>query len=102
MSIHQLRPPGTDSGTPSSFDAGGGSGDDGEMEARVAKLEAIAEKTGEKLTAIDLRLTKLETRSESFATKADVSDAKYQIVVWVVATFILSQVLPIVLKKFGL
>ncbi|SHN18785.1 hypothetical protein [Rhizobacter sp. OV335] len=37
-----------------------------------------------------------------FATKDDVSDAKYQIVVWVVATFILSQVLPIVLKKFGL
>jgi hypothetical protein len=91
-----------DAGNDHGFDGGGGSGNDGGMEARVSKLESIAEKTSEKLAAIDLRLTKLETRSESFATKADVSDAKYQIVVWVVATFILSQVLPIVLKKFGL
>lgn len=79
-----------------------GGGDDGGMEARVAKLESLAEKTSERLAAIDLRLTKLETRSESFATKSDVSDAKASIIMWVVSAILLAQLLPALLKKFGL
>lgn len=72
------------------------------MEAQRPKLEGLAERTGERLAAIELRLTKLETRAESFATKADVSDAKNSIIMWVVSAILLAQLLPALLKKFGL
>lgn len=75
--------------------------DNGDMEARVAKLESIAEKTGERLAAIDNRLTKLETRADSFATKADVAEAKNSIIMWVVTAILLAQLLPAILKKLG-
>jgi len=85
---------------------GGGDGTIGDMEARVAKLEAVAEKTGERLAAIDLRLAKLETRIDeglrAFATKADVAEAKNSVIMWVVSAILLAQVLPAVLKKLGL
>jgi hypothetical protein len=79
--------------------------DNGDMEARVAKLETLAEKTGERLTAIDLRLTRIEGKQDEFskyyATKADVegvktsvSEAKYSIIVWVVGAILFTQVLP--------
>lgn len=42
--------------------------DNGGMDARIAKLESIAEKTGERFTAIDLKLIKIETRLDTFAT----------------------------------
>lgn len=67
---------------------------------------ALAEKTGERLNAIDMRLVKIETRMEegckSFATKADLAEAKNSIVMWVVSTVLLAQLLPAVLQKFGL
>lgn len=79
--------------------------DDG-MEARVAKLESLAEKTGERLNAIDLRLARIEARQEEFtkhyATKADLTEAKNSIIMWVVSAILLAQVLPPLLKKFGL
>ena len=54
----------------------GGGDDDGDMEARIAKLEAIAEKTGERLAAIDARLLKIETMTPTLATKSDIADLK--------------------------
>lgn len=85
---------------------GGGPPDNGNMEARVAKLESIAEKNGERLTAIDLRLARIEAKQEEFtkhyATKADLTEAKNSIIMWVVSAILLAQVLPSVLKKFGL
>lgn len=49
------------------------------MEQRVAKLEALAEKTGERLNAIENRLTSIETKLDGFnnlfATKADLHKA---------------------------
>lgn len=80
--------------------------DNGDMEARITRLENIAEKTAEQLHAVDVRLAKIETRLETFATtfatKADVSDAKNSIIMWVVSAILLAQLLPALLKKFGL
>ncbi len=85
---------------------GGGPPYDGDMEARVAKLENLVEKTGERLNAIDMRLMRIEAKQEEFtkhyATKADLTEAKNSIIMWVVSAILLAQVLPAVLKKFGL
>lgn len=72
------------------------------MEARVLKLEGISEKTLDRLQGVDVRLTKIETRLEQFATKADLAEAKNSIIMWVVSAILLAQLLPAVLKKFGL
>lgn len=84
--------------------------DNAGMDARITKLENIAEKTSEKLSNIDrdLALLKGEVsgfKSEalrSFATKADVANAKNSIIMWVVSAILLAQLLPAFLKKFGL
>lgn len=73
-----------------------------DMEARVAKLESLFEKFSERLTGIDVRLAKLETRADTFATKVDVAEAKNSIIMWVVSAILLAQLLPAILKKFGL
>jgi len=87
-------------------DRSGGGGDDGGMEARVAKLEALAEKTGERLTGIEKDVAVIKSQLDSFgkhyATKADVTDAKNSIVMWVVSAILLAQLLPALLKKFGI
>jgi hypothetical protein len=42
------------------------------MEERVTRLETLAEQTRAELVAIGTRLTRLEARSEMFATRDDV------------------------------
>jgi hypothetical protein len=54
------------------IDRSGGGGDDGGMEARVSRLETLAEKTGERLTSIDTRLSQMGAKAEAYATKSDV------------------------------
>lgn len=89
--------------------SGGGTGSP-PMEARVTKLEGIAEKTSASLAAIDRDLAVLKGevsgfKSEAFrtfATKADVAEAKNSIIMWVVSAILLAQLLPALLKKFGL
>jgi hypothetical protein len=100
--------------TPPPIAGPGGSADNGRMEARVAKLETLSEKTGERLNAIDLRLVKIETRldhidgklSTEMATKdgmkAAITEAKNSIIMWVVSAIFIAQLLPALLKKFGL
>lgn len=79
---------------------------DGGMEARVAKLENIAEKTGERLNSIEKNILviteKLNSITTHYATKSDLSDAKNSIIMWVVSAIFLAQLLPAILKKFGL
>lgn len=76
------------------------------MEACVAKLESLTEKAGERLAAIDLRLTRIEVKQDEFTkhyvTKADLTEAQNSIVMWVVSAILLAHLLPAVLKKFGL
>ena len=73
-----------------------------DMGPRLDKLEAIAEKTGERLTAIEKDIAVLKANSAHYATKADVADAKNGIIMWVVSAILLAQLLPAILKKFGL
>lgn len=79
------------------------------METRVAKLEALAEKTSEKLGALEKDLAVVRS---NYATKADVeaaktavADAKSSIIQWVVGAILVSQLLPAIpniLRAFGL
>jgi hypothetical protein len=75
--------------------AGGEPPDNGDMEARTANLEAAAQDTRE-------RLARIETKMDQYATKADLAEAKNSIVMWVVSAVLLAQLLPAILKKFGL
>jgi len=76
-----------------------GGGNDGGMDARIAKLEAIAEKSGERLTALERDVAVIRS---NYSTKADVSDAKASVIMWVVSAIFLAQLLPALLKRFGL
>jgi hypothetical protein len=76
------------------------------MEERVKKLEDLAEQARAELRTIDMRLTKIETRMEAFATKGDIGDtkaaiaeAKNSIIMWVVGAIFVAQLLPM-LKDF--
>lgn len=62
---HWTGPPNRDHDLPT----GGEPPHNDEMEARVSKLEAAAQDTRD-------RLARIETRMETFATKADVSDLR--------------------------
>lgn len=89
------------------------------MEARIAKLEHLAEQTADHLAALerDIAVIKsnyatkadvVEVKSDisfiklNYATKADMLEMKNSIIIWVVSAFFLSQLLPGMLKKFGL
>ncbi len=61
------------------------------LEARVAKLETLAERADARLHAIEKDLAVM--RAES---KANVAEAKNSIIVWVVAAVFLAQLLPVV------
>ena len=69
------------------------------MEARVAKLEVLAEKTVERLTALERDVAVIKS---NHATKADVAEAKNSVIMWVVSAILLAQLLPALLKQFGL
>lgn len=69
------------------------------MDNRVTKLEATAEKTAERLTLIERDVAIIKS---NYATKADVSEAKAAIIMWVVGAIFLAQLLPALLSKLGL
>lgn len=73
--------------------------DNDDMEARIEKLEALAEKTGDRLAALERDVAVIKS---NYSTKADVSDAKNSIIMWVVSAILLAQLLPPLLKKFGI
>lgn len=80
--------------------------DNGSMEQRITKLEDLTTKMAENASAVEVRLTRIEAKQDEFnkhfATKADVTDAKNSIIMWVVSAILLAQVLPSILKKLGL
>lgn len=85
---------------------GGDGGDNGDMESRIVKLEEFAQDARERLVKIDTRLDHIEKTMATMATKdgmaAAISEAKNSIIMWVVSAILLAQVLPSLLKKFGL
>lgn len=64
-------------------DNGGGPPHDGDMEARVAKLEEFVIDTRERLTKIETRLDGIDTK---MATKADIHESANSMIKWVVGT----------------
>jgi len=69
------------------------------MLKRIEKLEELSQKTSEKLTELERDVAVIKS---NYATKADVSDAKNSIIMWVVSAILLAQVLPSILKRFGM
>ncbi len=79
---------------------------DGNMEARVAKLESIAEKTSERLSSIEKDTTSIKTQleglSKHYATKADLVEAINGQIKWMVATAVVLGVGAITIMSFVL
>lgn len=80
--------------------------DNGGMDARLTKLEGIAEKTSDRMVVIEKDLAIIKSQMDGFtkhyATKADLTEAKNSIIMWVVSAILLAQLLPALLKKFGI
>lgn len=76
----------------------GGPPDNRDMEQRVAKLEALADRTAERLGAIEKELALVRHKQDEFArhyaSKADLTEAKNSIILWVVGAVFLAQLLP--------
>lgn len=88
------------------WSGGGGLPGGDQMEARIGKLETLVDKVVERLDALERDVAVIKS---NYATKADIaevraqiSDAKNSIVMWVVSAFLLAQILPALLKKFGI
>jgi hypothetical protein len=81
------------------IDRGGEPPDDGDMEKRITKLEAMADRTSERLGSLERDVAVIKS---NYATKADVSDAKNSIIMWVVSAIFLAQLIPALLKKLGI
>lgn len=69
------------------------------MEARIAKLEALADQVLERLVALEYDVAVIRS---NYATKADVFEARNSILMWIVSAILLAQVLPTLLKNFGM
>jgi hypothetical protein len=79
------------------------------MNERVDRLELLAEKTAERLFALERDVaiikangaTKVDLAELESGLKSDIADAKSSVIVWVVSAIFLAQILPSLLKHFG-
>jgi hypothetical protein len=69
------------------------------MEARIGKLEAVADKIVERLATLERDVAVIKS---NYATRGDMVDAKNSIVMWLVSAILLAQLLPALLKKIGI
>ena len=88
--------PSTDKVVPlPSLRPGGGPPHNGDMEARVVKLEDFAQDTRD-------RLTRIETKLDTFATKADLQEMSSSMIKWMVGTAVGLGVAAITVMTFVL
>lgn len=87
---------------PGMVDSSGGPPHDGDMDDRVKKLEEFVDEARTELRGIDVRLTKIESRLDQTATKADVTDAINGQIKWIVGTAIGLAVAGITVMTFVL
>lgn len=85
-----------------------------DLSPRVCKLEDFAQDSRERLLRIEMRIEHIDEKllridhrlNTEMATKdfvrATVMEAKNSIIMWVVSAILLAQLLPALLKKFGL
>jgi ABC-type metal ion transport system substrate-binding protein len=80
-----------------------------DLNDRVDRLEAIAEKTAERLLALERDVaiiksnyaTKADLAALRAELKVDIAEAKVSIIMWVVTAIFLAQLLPALLKRYG-
>lgn len=65
-----------------------------DMDARISKLEALTEKTGERLHSIDIRLTKIETKMDQFSTKEDMHKEFGSLTWKLIGVIVFAQLIP--------
>ena len=70
-----------------------------ELTERVAHLETDVRDLRDRMIRVE---TKIDEHVNVFASKADVANAKNSIIMWVVSAILLAQLLPAILRKFGL
>lgn len=102
MSIKKFPEDGKDNSPRNPVAEGGGPPYDGEMEARVAKLEEFVVEARAELRTIDVRLGKMEARLDVTATKADLQDSANAMIKWIVATAALLGAAAITVMSFVL
>lgn len=98
--IHPITPPSSGrkiaSGGKAPYDGGAG---EPPMDDRIARIESKV--TSLEGAVADMK-TDLAVMKSNYATRADVSEAKADIIKWMVAVVFLAQILPVFLKKLGL
>lgn len=100
MGVHKFERPTRNGATAngSSLDTGGGGGNDGDMEERVKKLEAVLTTLQQDVAVMRANYA---TKADIEAVKTSVAEAKATIIMWVVGAIFLAQLLPGFLKKMG-
>lgn len=63
------------------------------------RIQNLVDKIMERLGALERDVAVIKS---NYATKSDIVDAKTSIVMWVVSAILLAQILPTLLKKFGM
>ena len=69
------------------------------METRIAAVEAKVDKLVDRMAVLERDVAAIKS---NYATKADVAEAKNSVIMWVVSAILLAQLLPALLKKFGI
>ena len=80
--------------------SGGGEPPGGDqLETRIAAVEAKVDNLVDRMTVLERDVAVIKS---NYATKADVAEAKNSVIMWVVSAILLAQLLPALLKKFGI
>ena len=69
------------------------------METRIAAVGAKVDNLADRMTVLERDVAVIKS---NYATKADVAEAKNSVIMWVVSAILLAQLLPALLKKFGI